>query len=29
MTMIEGLRFVHELQNAYYLVPGKELEIKL
>ena len=26
---IKGLRFVHELQNAYYLVPGKELEIKL
>lgn len=26
---ILGLRFVHELQNAYYLVTGKELEIKL
>jgi hypothetical protein len=26
---IKGLRFVHELQNAYYLVTGKELEIKL
>lgn len=26
---IKGLRFVHELQNAYYLATGKELEIKL
>ena len=26
---IKGLRFVHELQNAYQLVTGKELEIKL
>ena len=26
---ILGLRFVHELQNAYCLVTGKELEIKL
>lgn len=26
---IKGLRFVHELQNAYYLVDGKELEIKI
>ena len=26
---IKGLRFVHELQNAYCLVTGKELEIKL
>lgn len=26
---IKGLRFVHELQNAYYLVAGKEMEIKL
>ena len=26
---IFGLRFVHELQNAYYLVTGKELEIKV
>lgn len=26
---IKGLRFVHELQNAYYLVTGKELEIKI
>ena len=26
---ILGLRFVHELQNAYYLITGKELEIKI
>lgn len=26
---IQSLRFVHELQNAYYLVADKELEIKL
>lgn len=26
---IKGLRFLHELQNAYYLVTGKELEIKI
>ena len=26
---IKGLWFVHDLQNAYYLVSGKELEIKL
>ena len=26
---ILGLRFVYELQNAYYLVAGKELDIKL
>lgn len=26
---IKGLRFVHELQNAYYFATGKELEIKL
>ena len=26
---IKGLRFVHELQNAYQLVTGKDLEIKI
>lgn len=26
---IKGLRFVHELQNAYCLVTGKELEINV
>ena len=26
---IQSIRFVHELQNAYCLVTGKELEIKL
>ena len=27
--IIKGLRFVHELQNAYYLVTGKKLEVKV
>lgn len=27
--IIKGLRFVHQLQNAYYLLTGNELEIKL
>lgn len=26
---IKGLRFVHDLQNAYQLITGKELEIKI